>query len=110
MVGEDRVGEDLDAAKLRHLPELLTQYLFGCVVEEVLAVHRAGDAVVDCFRVPRLDLDSRRSHGRENCWVALIVVGVATLTDTDAQARCPASPSKLGFNLSLTYRLRGLTA
>ena len=58
---------DAHAAEGGHLPELFAKNLTGGLVEEALAVHDAGDAVID--RIARLgwDLDSGFTHtGQEN--------------------------------------------
>jgi hypothetical protein len=62
MVGEDRVGVDVDAAEFGDLPELFAQNFAGRFVEEAFAVHDAGDAVIDGIAGLGRDLDSGFAH------------------------------------------------
>ena len=62
MVGEDRVGVDVDTAEGGDLPELFAKHLAGGFVEEALTVHHAGDAVIDGIAGLGWDLDSGFTH------------------------------------------------
>ena len=58
VVGEDAIGDDLDAAEVCEWEEEIDEVLFGGVVEEELPPDSARDTVVD----GAWPLDSRLSH------------------------------------------------
>jgi hypothetical protein len=47
MIAHDRVGDDFDPAELGDLVDLLSEHLFGGVVEEELAVHGSRNTVIN---------------------------------------------------------------
>jgi hypothetical protein len=55
MIRHKNVGDDFDSGEIRDLMEMLSKHFFGSVVEEVFAVHRAGDAMVEGLGVVRFE-------------------------------------------------------
>jgi hypothetical protein len=55
VIGHKNVGDDFDSGEICDLMKMLSKHFFGLIVEEVFAVHRAGDAMVEGLGVVRFE-------------------------------------------------------
>jgi hypothetical protein len=64
VIGEDGISEDMHPAIVGHLPKLPAEDFLCGIVEQTLAVHRPGHAMVNSLALGGGDLDARSSHGK----------------------------------------------
>jgi hypothetical protein len=71
VIRHDGVGENLNAAVIRDLPQLFGEGLLGDVIEQKGAIHRACHDVVDGIALRCRNFNASNTHGRrerEKCY------------------------------------------